>query len=686
MSRRTCQISRISRISRISLIGLICHLTAAAAPRLKNPGWAVEGAPYRVTLHAGNPPTAPAAGWEIQVPDFGAGRADLRDVILLEPDGKEIALDPVWRGTGRSLLLLAETMPADDSPATLYFGGNVSRRMRSWTAQRSLLLETRRLPPGADVATFAGWQEAWKKSPAVDGMGFVPWVFQGDNPFGESHHFLSRYTGMLKTGDGGTIKFYTLSDDVSYVTIDGRAAVQWRKNQPPPLDPARVPTANVRVPAGLVRVEYCHAVAEPPPAMVLGWERGGKLGNVPPEAWVHPGTVKAGAMESADVSPIPLARLDADRYLGYGGEWYVIVNGNIAPPGEGWQVEWLWPDGRVDRGPETHRLWPSLDPLSVTLRLRNGPRGIEGHRTLLIPRDMQASSINNEQQLAAFTGLLEKEDPKTLAEPARRAGFVLARDFLPPAAAARWAEAWLEVAKPTPGPWTAAMTLALREAAKRDPQAALARLGALAAPARAALGAAADLLELDLRVFLLKDPLVIGLVAKLRKSGDKALATMAGIRLGDYQLLNGRTEEAARCYAEAVPVRGEDAGKAPVIDRAHSLALEDLVEGGHRDEARAKLNDWERLRPAAKIDGDQLYWRARVMFLEGEWQRALADLETSLKVRPGSPEEIDVRFWQGRTLYQLDRKPQARVIWNALIKDYPKHERAEAAKAWLEKP
>ena len=685
--------SRTSRICLTRLTGLtgltlLLTVTASAAPKtkVKDSGWAVEGAPYRVTLHAGDPPNAPDAGWEIEVPDFGAGRSDMRDVMLLGADGKEIALDPVWRGAGGMLLLLAESMPGDDAPATLYFGGNASRRLKSWSAKRSLLLETRRLPAGAGVATYGAWQEAWKKSSVVDGVGFVPLIFQGENPFGESHHFLSRYTGLLKTGDGGTMKFYTLSDDVSYVMIDGRAAVQWQQNQPPPLNPEKVPATSVRVPKGFVKIEYCHAAVDPPAAMVLGWDKGGKLGNVPPEAWVHPGKVKVEAMESSDVSPIPLASLDADRYLGYGGEWYVIVNANIPPPGEGWLVEWLWSDGRVDQGPEAHRLWMNLDPLRVTLRLRNGTRGIEGHRTFMIPRNMQPSTINNEQQLAAFTGLLEKQDPKGLDEAGRRAGFVLANDFMPSATAARWADAFLEVAKPGAGPWSNALTVAIRQIAKRDPKAALAKLDALPAPARAAMGPAADLLELDLRVFLLKDPMVIGQVAKMRKSGDKALATMAAIRLGDYQLLNGRIEEAARCYAEAVPERGDNAGKAPVIDRSHSLAIEDLVNGSHLEEARAKLNDWERLRPAAKIEGDQLYWRARVMFMGGEWQRALVDLETCLKVRPGSPEEIDVLFWQGRTLYELDRKKDARKIWNSLIKDYPKHERAETAKLWTEKP
>ena len=74
------------------------------------------------------------------------------------------------------------------------------------------------------------------------------------------------------------------------------------------------------------------------------------------------------------------------------------------------------------------------------------------------------------------------------------------------------------------------------------------------------------------------------------------------------------------------------------------------------------------------------------MFLAGEWSRALQDLQTSLKLRPGSPEDIDVRFWQARTLFELGRKDEARKLWNALVKDYPKHERAEAAKLWLAKP
>lgn len=671
----------------IRMFPLLLFVSGAvnAAPQASHAEWAVESAPYRVELKATAAPDAADAGWEIRLPDFGAGRPDMRDVVLLGPDQKEIALDGVWRGAGRSLLMLAESMPDGGAASTLYFGGTSSRRMKSWLAKRSLLLETRKLTAGSKIASYAGWQDAWRKARVIDGMAFVPMIFHGDNPFGDPGPYLSRYTGSVKTGDGGDMKFYTLSDDVSYVIIDGRSALKWEKSQPPSRDPAQVPVASVRVPKGFASVVYCHAVNDAAGAMALGWEKDGKLGTIAAEAWVHPGMVQAGAIESKDGAPVPLPELAAERYLGYGGAWYVRVKGVVANVGEGWQVEWIWPDGKVGKGAEIRRLWMSLEPVRVVVRLRKDRQMIEGRRTLVIPRGMEAASVNNGGQLAPFLELLQAEDPSASSESDRKSAFILAKDFLPSSEAAKWAEAWLKSAKPEGELWVAAMTMAIRETAKRDPKAALDRLSKLPAPARATMGREADLLELDLRVFGLKDPMVAGLAAKLEKSGDEVVSRMAKIRLGDYHLLNGRIEDAVRCFAAAVPDDKESMRKAPVIDRSHSLAIENLIQHRQLDEARVKLVQWERQRPAAKIEGDQLYWRARVMFLAGEWNRALQDLETSLSIRPGAPEEIDVRFWQGRALYELGRKEEARTIWNKLMDDYPKHERAEAAKQWSQK-
>ena len=647
-------------------------------------GWAVPGAPWRVALHAQSAPGAPQAGWEIRLPDFGRGRADMRDAVLLDPEGNEIALDGIWRGPGSTLLMLAETMP-DEKPATLYFGGNHSRRMKSWSATRSLLLETRRMPANAQIGSYGAWQRAWNASNAVDGAAFVPLVFHGGNPFGDESRYLSRYTGLIQAEEDMDVRFYTLSDDVSYVMINGRPVLQWTENHPPPRDPGQTPMTAVRLRKGLNKVIYQHAAVEAPGAMALGWDRGEKPGNVPPDAWVHPGKVNAGDFESADGAPVPLATLEAVDYLGFGGHWYVRVKASIGDPGGGWQVEWRWDDGRIDHGPSVQRLWMSLDPLRVVLRLKNGARVIEGRRVLAIPRDLPAASVNHRNQLKPFIDLLEQENASGLPSAEKKAGFILASDFLSSAQAAHWAEAWLQVAKPDQDHWPAAMTLAIREMAKADPQAALARLGGLSDEERKPLGIEAGLMELDIRVFRLNDPMAMGLAQRLSQSPDKLLARMARIRLGDYHLLNGRAGDAARCYADAVPVDKESARKAPVIDRARSRLIEQLLERSDPAAARAKLAEWERERPMAKIDGDQLLWRARVEFLAGDFHRSLQDLETSLSVRHGAPEEIEVRFWQGRALHELGRTDEAREIWQTLMKDYPKHERAEAAKSWLEK-
>ena len=79
MSRQRCQFGQFGQTA--GFLILLAAL-AAAAPKAKDTAWAVESAPYRVQLHAAAPPDVAAAGWEIRLPDFGAGRADMRDVVL----------------------------------------------------------------------------------------------------------------------------------------------------------------------------------------------------------------------------------------------------------------------------------------------------------------------------------------------------------------------------------------------------------------------------------------------------------------------------------------------------------------------------------------------------------------------------------------------------------------------------
>ncbi len=653
---------------------------------LDKPGdWSVHDAPYRIPVKAGKAPEDTKNGWLLELPEFGATRPDTRDVILLDGAGKEIALDLVWRGAGRKLLMLAQSIP-QDGRAMLYFGGNSSRRFATWTAERSLLMETRRAPDKCDPRTWPGIQAAWKLSPAMDGAGFVENIFQGSNPFGDGHNFLSRFTGTLKIPSDGKWTFYTMSENESYIFIDGKPVLAWRYDIQSPHDPRTVITGEIELKAGNVRVEYDHAMnGQNFPAMVLGWKLNGKMGTIPGRSWLHPGGAQVGSVERQGGGAIPDARVEALDYTGYGGEWFVQVNATLPNVPDGAQVEWTWPDGRKMTGNSVTRLLFKLDPVPITVRVREGTRMAEGIRMFIVPQQLREMSVNSESDISHYLALMDDEDPATLPEDARRAGFVLAEDFAPPATQAKWAEAYVKTATPGEGVWVRAQNNRLLWLARKDPRAALQALSSFSGEAKQQMRESYPRLELDLLVFGTQDASVPGHVVALQSNRDSSLAKFARIRLGDYHRLLGHFKEALESYRSAMDLSPETLRKGPVLDKAMSLSIEDLIKDKRPAEARTKLAEWERLRPVAKLESDFLLWRARILGLDGDWKGALQELESSRKARPNSPEEIEVRFWQARALYELGHNREAREIWNSLAKDYPKHERAEACKQWASK-
>lgn len=682
----------LSRLPRGVLSVWLCAAglfpAAAAKEDKEKSDWQVADAPWRMKVRAGQEPGMKGAGWRIEVPDFGVCRADMEDVVLLEGIRRETALDVVWHGAGRKSVVLAESLPAEGKEAVLYFGGGKKRAFRRWQAERSLVLETRRMADGMDVASYRGWQEAWRKSPSVDGADFVPTIFHGANPFGASRKFLSRYTGWLKVPERGEVSFYTLSRERSWVMVDGSPLLAWTKTDPPSLDPRQVPVKEVTLRKGFARVEYCHAVGDrEDPAMVLGWNRGedGRLTTVPAAAWVQPGTVEAGPVESRDGLPVPLAAVEPLCYYGYRDAWCVLLRASIEGVPEGWEIEWTWPGGRVAKGAASEGISLDLEAVRVMVRLK-GPAGeTKGERVAVLPKDFRAASVNNEGERKNLLDKLAAEDPEELPAAWRRAGFLVLRDLGPVGEANRWAEAWLAVAKPEDALRVEARVWVLRALAREGGGKALKALQGLSQGERRSMGAAGDLLELDLRLAGPGDPEVVGLATRLAGDGNRDIARRAKIRLGDYHLLGGRLEEAAGCYRE-VPGADLAGGRAPLIDRACALEIEEWIKQGARAEARQKLAEWELRRPAAKLESDYLLWSGRVCVMEEDWRQALREFEASLKARPDAPEWLEVRFWQARALHESGRKEEARETWKELVRDYPKHERAEACKQWLAKP
>ena len=114
--------------------------------------------------------------------------------------------------------------------------------------------------------------------------------------------------------------------------------------------------------------------------------------------------------------------------------------------------------------------------------------------------------------------------------------------------------------------------------------------------------------------------------------------------------------------------------------------LNDLLDKGFSREAQLRLNEWELRRPMVKFDTEFLLLHARDLLLLGRWSEALAELDSFQKVQPDSPFQTDTQYYRAIALYIKGDKEEARKLWSAFTKDYPRHRLTPEARNWIKKP
>ena len=121
-------------------------------------------------------------------------------------------------------------------------------------------------------------------------------------------------------------------------------------------------------------------------------------------------------------------------------------------------------------------------------------------------------------------------------------------------------------------------------------------------------------------------------------------------------------------------------------DSAAALLLSDLLDKGFGRDAQLKLNEWELRRPMVKFDTEFLLLHARDLLLLGRWSEALAELDSFGQVQPDSPFQTDAQYYRALALYVKGDTEEARKLWLAFAKDYPRHRLTPEARNWAKKP
>lgn len=682
---RKNHIPRLGRLMlAISLSPLIPSTSTAA-------DWKVKEAPYRATLKMTSPGNDATAGVEIEMPDFGAHRADLGDATLINSAGESIPLQPVWHAVGGKAIFLAQQMQPQKE-YFLYFGGKLPQRAAGWKPKQGLILETRTLGANPGINTESEMLNTWNGCSSVNGIGYVDSISTTGNPFGESTNFASHYTGLYLSKTGEELTFYTLSSDASFVLADGRTIVEYPNMHGAGGDEKHVHKGSIVAASDVVKIDYYQAkVGDGVGASFLGVFKDGSYKPIPSDSWVHPGKSRLEKIEQLGGLPVPSPSISYDSYMGYGGAWlYQVAFDAPRDAPEGWLPEWHFSDGAVIQGSHCERILPLGKPQSVTLAYRKGDQIVQGVAQIAYPENLSAASVKDPDDLNRYLHLISEEKPENLPASSLEAMLPLLLEYANNDITGRFAKAWLLKNPQSTNPlWIHAVLSSIMGTAQTDPKQALLELRGIDRNLRKQHSSELSMLELELLVFYLRDPSAKTVAESIAFDfSGKPEAQRALIRLGDYYRLSGQSEKAEAQYALVQKEIPDETGgrKLPAMDRAYSITVENLLANGMRHEAEAKLREWELVHPLCKRDSDFLLLQARLFNSYGYWSQALAELDSFKKNHLESPYEITADFYRAASLDGLGKKDEARQIRASIVKNYPKHELAEQCRQLLAKP
>jgi tetratricopeptide (TPR) repeat protein len=659
-------------------------LRAAPAPAVPA-GWTIADATFRYTCVAKTPPSLPEAGWVLEVPELGHTLPNAADVLLLDPEGKPVPVERGFRSDGMKVVLVAKGLQAGQEYA-VYYGGARTRAVPAWTPKPGLFLEVRRMAPGTSLDSPDALEAAWKASSGVDGADYVSSIALNDNPYGEGTHFLSRYRGWLKPG-AMNLPLLIASSDASFLWINRKLELASPGSHPPVLTLSKAAKKQVPIPEQGVLVDFLHAKSVGGVGSArFGYIKGvDQVGLFEKDQWVTPGKTERVKLEHVRLGEIPPLQINHRDYIGWEDLWLFdseIKFGPGLPADCG--VTWEFTDGVKSEQTVAERVLFGLQPGGVIATLKRGNEALRIAFKISKGGQMKEASVSRTADLERYLKKIAAADLSKVDTEALKGFFRFVREFGTEQQTGKVAAAWI-ARNPDPSDpnWIVGMLARLRGMAQAEPKAALAELAKLPQAVSKRFLRELVLFELDTRVILLKEDSAVAFAQQTLPafSQQPEVVQMIRTRIGDLYRLQGKLKEAEELYAAVQKtVQDDSAGrKFAAQDRANAVAVGNLIEGGYRAEAEARLQLWELVHPMAKLQSDFLLLRAQAHMLYGRWGEALQEVDSFKALNPESPFQIPADFHRARALAGLGRKEEARQIWSSLVTQYPKHPLAEAA-------
>ncbi len=549
-----------------------------------------------------------------------------------------------------------------------------------------LLLETRRFR-GFDLNSFAALQEAFERSEPL-GATLVDRVFHASNPCApEPIPFLSRYVGTLYIDRPGRYRFFTTSQDCSFLVIDGRvvAAAPGRHRAVPR---ARF-GGTVELGRGPHRFEYWHAAAGTQAIMVAAWQPPGadRPAVVPPQAFHadRMATVRASQLEERSGRDLPDFFPEQLGVVQLPDPPVTLVRvvfrwqASPALPRQG-RVRWEFGDGQsVAEQAEPVHVYLHPGEYTVKLSWHRVGRGklTVASRVRIWPLPARVAPPSEQDTLTAYVPYLAEYDPAKLdAE-----GLVaLARVW-------RYREDWQQLAQ------TVLAGLRAEPQLRPEQLDELVQLGLNATRFHLdELQRAIQLLRLAARhsserrqrfrlsVRLAELLLEVGrsdqaaevLRMAAKEKTDHVYERRLWLRVqADLAARMGQGDRARELYAQAAALRERPLAETVARRGGYERTVAGLLKEGQLRAAYEALSQWADEFPESKLDGSWHLAAARVALARGQYRQVLRVVADSLAVAPDSSYADQLVWLEVQAALKLGDRRRATQAARTLVQDYP---------------
>jgi tetratricopeptide (TPR) repeat protein len=600
-------------------------------------------------------------------------------------------------GPGDVCRIAFQTIPKQ----TLYrisYGKGPAEVSPVWTASAGLVLETRRAKT-CDFNQLASVREAWKTAEPY-GSAYVPAVFHRFNPFcPDPQPFLSEYRGTLRVASAGHYRFFTSSQDCSFLLIDEKlvvAAPGWHG----PVADARF-KGEVDLQAGTHEFRYIHAASGPHACMVAAWQPpgAGKPVPIPPEAFGSDLVARYPAVSvkhlhefaAESLGEVPIA--DSEHPLVRVQFRFVSSRGSSTRP----RVHWDFGDGQTSTLTDPVHIYLHPGLYRVTMKVPGESETLATVNRVPIVRSLVfADEMNPGDQLSAYLPVLDKYAPARLdATGLLQLIRALDQAGLPARAVKAAQGAILVDREPMDSEESLALVrlaggllrnrmgdssdaLALWQGAvkvlKPEPWKAECEIEA----ADLALN---ELLQVDTPRGLLESA-----AARLGQGGDSVLRSRLDRVRGDWAARKGDRASARAAYARAQAAVGsrKSAVEEDAWRGALSRSTEEFLRGKALDRAWTELSHWQEQFPIDKVEGYLTLLQARYWAARGRWPLAIALAGDLVAVNPDSPYADRLAFLAADCEEKQGRSNRALAAYQSLVTDYPGSPLVAEAKAKIE--